>query len=43
MEVIYPINAMTARQKNELETLLMPYLIMYRIKFVGQSALTIAS
>ena len=43
MEVMYSINAITAKQKNQLETLLMPLSIMSRIMFVGQSALIIAS
>ena len=42
MEVIYPINAITAKQ-NLLETLIMPFSIMSRIMFVGQNAMTIAS
>ena len=36
MEVIYPTNTMTAKQKNKLETLLMPFSIMYRIMFIEQ-------
>ena len=42
MEVIYLTNAITAKQKNELETLLMPFPIMSRKMFVGQCALIIA-
>ena len=43
MEVIYPNNSITAKQKNELEPFLMPFLIMSRIVFVRQRALIIAS
>ena len=42
MEVIYPTNAITGKQKNELEYLLMPFEIMSRKMFVGQCALIIA-
>ena len=42
MEVIYSINAITTKQKNKIKTFLMPFLIMYRLKFVGQRALTLA-
>ena len=40
---IYRINAITAKQKNLLEALLMPFSIMAKIMFVGQSTLIIAS
>ena len=43
MEVTYLTNAITAKQKNELETLLMPFSIMSRIMIIGSFALTIAS
>ena len=42
VEVIYPINAITAKQ-NLFETLLMPFSIMAKITFMGQSALIIAN
>ena len=42
MEVIYPTNSITAKQKNQLETLLMTFSIMCRIMVVGQNALIIA-
>ena len=35
MKVIYSTNANTAKQKNELETHLMFFSIIYRIMFVG--------
>ena len=34
MEVIYPINANNVKQKNELETLLIPFSIMAEIMIV---------
>ena len=43
MEVIYPTISITAKQKSYLETLLIPFSIISRIVFVGQSAFIIAS
>ena len=42
VEVIYPKNAITAKHKDLLETILVPFSIMSRIMLVGQRALTIA-